>query len=315
MKKILIPMFALMGFVGVKPCVASDPAKIVGSQACAACHPLESGVWNETHHAKAFDLLHRLPKAKEIADKMGVSKIKGEGDCMNCHYTAQKSGVSNKVVSGVSCESCHGEAKEWVAFHHQQPRQKEAESVGWVRGSNLYQLYSACYECHTVPNEKLVNTGGHAAGSPFELVSWSQGEIRHRFYDAKTNPESPLMKQRVLYLLGGALDLEHALRAVSKATVNDTYGQRMALRVKGAVEFLEKANAKVSLPNVKAILDAVPRKADGKLDLRLKNEVAYQTAADQVKAATQAFLAEQDGSKLGALDPLLPKIFMGSVKP
>ena len=30
-----------------------------------------------------------------------------------------------------------------------------------------------------VPEERLVNVGGHTAGSAFELVSWSQGEVRH----------------------------------------------------------------------------------------------------------------------------------------
>ena len=47
---------------------------------------------------------------------------------------------------------------------------------------NIYLIARQCYDCHTVPNERLVNVGGHLAGSQdFELVAWSQGMVRHNF--------------------------------------------------------------------------------------------------------------------------------------
>src|SRR5947207_2320656 len=85
----------------------ADPSKVVGPQSCSACHGPECSSWQQTHHSKTFDLLHRLPKTKEIAEKMGVSKIKNEGECMTCHYTPQKLGATTKVIAGISCESCH----------------------------------------------------------------------------------------------------------------------------------------------------------------------------------------------------------------
>ena len=57
---------------------------------------------------------------------------------------------------------------------------------------NVYLLAQSCYRCHTVPDERLVNVGGHHAGSlDFELVSWSQGTVRHNFVrtDGKVNAE------------------------------------------------------------------------------------------------------------------------------
>lgn len=290
-----------------------DASKVLGPNTCASCHGPETKVWQATPHAKAFEVLHRLPRAKEIADKMGVVKIKSEGDCASCHFTVQKSGAATKSIAGVSCESCHGGAKDWVSLHHQKAKQGDAEAKGWLRHTNLYSLYEQCYQCHTVPNEKLVNQGTHAAGSAFELVSWSQGRIRHNFYDGNTNPEAPLPKKRVLYILGKALDLEYALRGVAQATVNDTFGQKMALRVKSAHDDLQAAAKLASIPEINEMTQAVPRKSDGvSLDIRLKQSKNYLDAADKVKAAAKNFAAKQDGASLAALDPLLPKEYVGT---
>jgi len=290
----------------------TDPVKVMGPQNCAACHGADTAVWKQTHHSKAFDLFHRIPKVKEIADKMGVSKLKNEGDCMTCHYTAQTTGKVTKAIAGVSCESCHGGAKEWISIHHQKDQQAKAEAAGWIRGSNLYALYSACYECHTAPNEKLVNEAKHPAGSHFELVSWSQGEIRHCYYDGKTNPEASPAKKRILFVLGKSLELEHGLRGVAKATSNSTYGQKMALRIKSAFDSLSEVTKLKPVPEVDSILSAVPKKTDGTLDIRLKNSAAYLAAADQIKAATQKFLAETANLDLTLVDPLIPKNTMGN---
>ncbi len=48
-----------------------------------------------------------------------------------------------------------------------------------IRLHAIYDLAKTCYGCHVVPQEDLVNKGGHRAGSAFELVSWSQGEVLH----------------------------------------------------------------------------------------------------------------------------------------
>jgi hypothetical protein len=291
----------------------ADPAKVVGPQNCSACHSGDFAVWQATHHAKAFDILHRVPKAKEIAEKMGVNKIKTQGDCMSCHYTTQGTGKTVRAVSGVSCESCHGGAKDWMSIHPQKNNQARAEGLGWIRPAHTYALYSQCYECHMAPNEKLVNHAGHPAGSPFELVSWSQGSIRHRFYDGATNPPTPQPKIRALYVLGKALELEHALRGVSKATANSTFGQKMALRVKSAYDALETIRkTQPAIPGVDEMLAAVPKKSDGvSLDIRLKREADYLKAADAVKASTQKFLAGADALDLASLDPLIPKETIG----
>src|SRR4051812_7961763 len=114
---------------------------------------------------------------------------------MRCHYTV---GPTRKAVAGVSCESCHGAARDWLNVHNKwgggakdreqetaaahQERIVASRTAGMLRPStDLYGVAANCFECHTVPMETLVNKGGHKAGtSGFELVK-RVNAIRHNF--------------------------------------------------------------------------------------------------------------------------------------
>ena len=113
-----------------------------------------------------------------------------------------------------------------------------------IRPRLLYDLAKNCYSCHVVPQEKLVNVGGHPAGSPFELVSWSQGEVRHNTWHnkGKDNPVADAGRKRMLYLVGRAVDLETALRAVATATKRKLYAFEMARRADRARKDLAAAS-------------------------------------------------------------------------
>ena len=208
---------------------AGDPAKVGGPEKCADCHKNETAAWQEMKHFKTFDDLHRRPAAKEIAGKLEIANIKTEGTCMQCHYTANPAG---RAVAGVSCESCHGPSGDWLTVHNEKGKRAEAEGLGFISPNNIYQLASNCFSCHTVPNEKLVNVGGHQAGSPIELVSWVQGEVRHHFKSSKDNADATPERKRMLYLVGRVVDLEYSLRGVANATEKATYAVTMARRAK-----------------------------------------------------------------------------------
>src|SRR5882757_4431492 len=79
-----------------------DAAKIVGPDQCAKCHQPEVQQWIRTPHFATFDSLHRKPRAKEIADKLGVQSIKRSDICTQCHYTIQNQEGHDRVVAGVS---------------------------------------------------------------------------------------------------------------------------------------------------------------------------------------------------------------------
>ena len=190
-------LLVLLALVAVNPVMAADVDNIVGADECGECHKNEVASWRATKHYKTFKALSKTKEAKAIAKKMGLKRIKRESDCVTCHFTQRKVAGKVKAISGIACESCHAPAKHWLNQHsdyggkdikkeqetsaHRKQRIAMIRKAGMINPSDLYGVANNCYECHLVPNEKLVNIGGHKAGSNFELVSWLQGEVRHNF--------------------------------------------------------------------------------------------------------------------------------------
>ena len=297
---------------------SSDPVKTVGPNACAECHKQEAEAWKGTHHFKTFREMPRNTKAKEIADRMGVRRIKSESLCLNCHFTVQKKSDKAEPIAGISCESCHSTGQDWIKVHsgfsgktaqtetkpEKETRWKLADSKGMIRPSSLYRLAKNCYGCHVVPQEDLVNKGGHNAGSAFELVSWSQGEVRHNTWHSKgkDNVLASVARKRMLYLVGLGVELETALRAVSKATVRKAYAFLMAQRVDRARKQL--AAAAKAAPNVPEIAKMVEFAHSA--GLKLNNERALAAAADGISKQLSDITDKYDGSTMAGLDDLIP---------
>jgi len=300
---------------------ALDPAKIVGSDQCGKCHQQEVQQWMKTPHHATFETLHRNPRAKEIADKLGLQSIKRNNVCIQCHYTRQVEDGHERVVAGVSCESCHGGAADWLMAHadyggagitkatetpeHRTKRETDAIARGMNNPHNIYLIARQCYDCHTVPNEKLVNAGGHLAGSQdFELVAWSQGMVRHNFVrtGGASNATPTQEKLRVMFVVGVMTDLEYSLRSVAAAAEKATFGvtsAQHAARMKKKLTAIQKL---VNDPQIATALDTV-----AKLELRLGNGPVIVAAADQVGNAAREFAERADGVKLADIDSMLPK--------
>jgi hypothetical protein len=299
---------------------SKDPALIVGPDECGECHKLETQTWKETKHALAFYELARNKDAVAIAKKLGIERIKNESLCLECHFTVSSKTGEGQAIAGVSCESCHSAGKNFYKTHndyggkgvkkqdetadHKQARLDSMKKAGMIRHNDVYELVENCYQCHLTLNEKLVNVGGHKAGSDFELISWSQGGNRHNFFrseDGKVNVESSPERKRVLYVIGAALDLEFSLRGLSKATTKGDYAITLAKRIKRDIAWLETINGKIDDASVATMI------ASGSgAKLSLSNQAGLLAAADAVRAATHGFIKSQDGSKLAALDELVP---------
>ncbi len=298
---------------------APDPAKIVGANACAECHKQEAEAWKATHHFKTFSEMPRKAPAKEISEKMGLRRIKAESVCLNCHFTVQQKNNRPEVVSGISCESCHGAAQDWIKVHsgfsgktaktetkaEEDARWKLAESKGMIRRHSLYQLAKNCFSCHVVPQEGLVNKGGHKPGSAFDLVSWSQGEVRHNtwYSQGKENVAADASRKRMLYLVGLGVELETGLRAIGKATARKTYAFEMAKRVDRARKQL--AAAAKAVPDVPEIAGMV--EFSHSAGLRLKNDQKLTVSADGVSKLLVSITEKYDGSTMAGLDGMIPK--------
>jgi Cytochrome c554 and c-prime len=298
-----------------------DPTRIVGADQCAKCHQKEVQQWMRTAHFATFDSLHRTPQAKQIADRLGLRSIKRSDVCTKCHYTEQNQGGRVRVVAGVSCESCHGGAADWLAIHadygginvtkqqetaeHRTTRLAESIAHGMNNPHNVYLIARQCFNCHTVPNESLVNVGGHVAGSrDFELVAWSQGIVRHNFLrtGGTANGSPGPAELRLMFVVGVMTDLEYSLRAAAVATEKSTFGVTSAQRAARMKQRLHEVQALIDEPLIQPALDAVAM-----VELRLENQAAIVAAADAVSNAAYKFAEVADGNKLAALDPLLPQ--------
>ena len=304
--------------------------RIVLPERCGECHAAEFEVWDGTEHATGFDTLHRRDRAKEIYRSLGLRVIKRGTDettpaCLSCHYTPVLRRGGLRAGAGVTCESCHGPARDWVSVHnsygvaeadfqraarletagHRAQRIADSRAAGMRRPSDLYDVAANCFGCHTVPNEQLVNRGGHSTGSDFEFVAWSE-RIRHNFLesyktaDGRTNAERPRARKRTMYVVGRALDLEYALRGVAAATDPDElYLAAMSDRAVAALDELVAIDERVALPAVQrmiAVWNAVDVLGDdgGRL----------LAAAEAVRESTRQFIAAAPGATLAALDPL-----------
>jgi hypothetical protein len=307
---------------------ALDSAKIVGPNACAECHKQETEAWKATHHFATFRELPRSNEARDIAQRMGVRRVKSESLCLNCHFTVQQKDGPSEPISGISCESCHDGGKDWIKIHsgysgktaktetkaEAAARWKLADSKGMIRPRAIYQIAKRCYGCHVVPQEDLVNKGRHRPGSAFELVSWSQGEVRHStwYSRGKENSAASAARRRMLFIVGVGVELETALRGVAKATARKPYALFMAERADQArkqVELIVKAVPNV--PELQKLLEYSRAAA-----LKLDNERALTSAADGVSQVVASMTEKYDGSTMPVVDKLIPgpEKYIGAVR-
>jgi hypothetical protein len=299
--------------LALAPSSMMDPAKVTGPESCKECHAAAFAAWQVMRHAMTFEDMHKKDNAKAYAEAMGVDSIKRGDLCLQCHYTVTIEKDKPKATSGVSCESCHGAAADWLTKHndfggdgmtresesadHKAKRHAECDALGMIRKDRIDLIAENCLSCHTTPHEDLVNKTDHKAGSEFELVAWSQGEVRHNFLDQDTtNRVNPPERVRVMYVTGKLVELHVTMTNLGNAKQLDgEYAKAMSDRVKRTVADLEAIQAKVAIPEVATALAAVPKDATG-----------WSAAAGAVKAAARAFVQANDGSGLAAIDGLLP---------
>jgi hypothetical protein len=308
------------------------PEKVVGNTVCADCHEEELKAWKSSAHSRA-DSVHRdaktRDKAEKIAKAMGLpnaAAMTSSPLCTECHFTRQKKGESTKVIGGVSCESCHGGGKDYYEVHGEkekissrEERQKLSKAAGMLYPHDTYLVAENCFNCHIVRDEKLVNVGGHPARSAgFNLVSWSQGEVRHNFYtpdyarEGGKNLDTVQNRKRKMLVVGMLLDLEYSLRSLSKVTQKGEFRNAMGAR---SVAIIKK-----ELPTVIEKLggDSAPAQlleiqaAVKDLNLMSSKLDPIAAAADKIKEPIAAFSNSQDGSALAGIDGLIPSKAKGT---
>jgi len=317
--RLLAGALALLGAGRTVHAASPAPDRVTGPETCVECHLDEIEVWKRTVHNKTFRELPRRPETAEMLRKLGLGKVTTETQCRDCHFLSKIEEGEQINVAGIACESCHGASRDWAKTHgdygqgvtaetespeHRDARWAQAGAAGLIRPGNLYALGAACYECHILADEKVINRGGHIAGSEgFNLLTWSQGEVRHTIprTGKKVNPAATPAHRRVLFVVGCILETEYCFRAVAQATEKAAFGVTQARRADAARQLLEKIQSLAPDPGLAEIV-AVAKSTR----LRLNNRAELLAAADKIAALGRAFVAGVDGGQLAAIDPLVP---------
>lgn len=239
----------------------AEPVDMLGPEACQKCHKAEYEVWQGTSHHDSFQEIHKSREGRAILEVVGERRMKQAEVCATCHYTY----IDGKAEAGPSCESCHGPAQAWIEVHNDKKNDnsiQDAIDKGMIHSSMIFDIASNCMSCHGLANPKLegdIASGmleaGHPLNPDFELVKYSQGEVRHRFYppDTTVNKEMTEAQKSVYYLVGQAAALVSATEAISK-TDNAKYVEAQNKRIAKAKEVLSTVSG--SVPEAATLLDA-----------------------------------------------------------
>lgn len=186
------------------PTKVSRTPQFLGAGSCSAsaCHNAnfakghtgsEYTLWiTRDPHAKAYETLfgeRSLLMQKNLRSPMSAHE---DPRCLKCHVAPDYDVKQAPPVApyfktdGVSCESCHGPAKNWAAFHHlaswqlKTPAQKK--SLGMKDTQSLAGRAQVCVTCHVGAPGMEVDHDLIAAGHPrlhFEFAAFHDAMPRH----------------------------------------------------------------------------------------------------------------------------------------
>ena len=291
-----------------------DTFRVLGPMECAECHEPETAVWKASRHVLGGKRLTRNPEAKAIASALGIRRIKSDERCATCHFTQQEQASERvKSIAEVSCESCHGAARDWLDAHsdfggaeasaeteteeHRVGRLALCDELGMRRPAHMLEMGSRCLDCHLIADAELL-TAGHPTGTGFELMSWSQGEVRHNFVRGKgANVESNPKRQRQLFVLGRVMQLERSLLALAGPELPQPQQAEIAGLASDAIETLVRVSKRMDWKELDQMLSAVAA-----LDLNQKDSAAILDAALLLTRTKPALEASSHGLDLQTLD-------------
>ncbi len=283
----LLIAVSIISILALSTTVSAGDAYQVGPKECNECHEAEYDVWKHTPHFKSYKTVHKTKEAKKILKSVGVKSMKRGDECTLCHYsTVQKGpGKKAKVKAGPSCESCHNAASEWMDIHndygsedakasdespaHKAKRLADAEAAGMIASRMVYRISSTCMRCHGLAHPDLSTDilakmldAGHPIKDEFEVVKYSQGELRHRFVDEDATTSAKLDPAGLarLFIGGQAAAFVSASRVINKSS-DEKFKAVQQKRLDSAKKNLSALSGK--LPAIKALL-ATPNDANGR---------------------------------------------------
>lgn len=190
-------------------------------------------VWaSRDRHRRAYEVLQE-PLARQIVAALAVRDpsrahppAHENQACLGCHATERRVAMAD----GVSCESCHGPAGDWLVAHTLPGWKTRGNTLGMVDLADPFACASQCGQCHIGgppgPDGALheVSHDLIAAGHPrltFELRSFKAAEPPHwRDRFAAGGDDGGPLREWALGRLGG-LDTYLAQFATQAAAAAD----------------------------------------------------------------------------------------------
>ncbi len=164
--------------------------RTIGPANCSGCHARQNEWWfADPHYRSADRFFDRDPTAVKIARLYGLpfgDTTKGRQLCMDCHGTVVSGKESRDVLDGVSCESCHGAAADWLDPHkdetdkhlgRRRPGHQAALRLGKADLGDQRTRAATCAGCHYVVDPRLLSAG-HPSGREFDYAA-GIAEVRH----------------------------------------------------------------------------------------------------------------------------------------
>jgi hypothetical protein len=138
-------------------------------------------------HSRAYAVLAGR-RGQQIADSLGLGPATQAADCLGCHATFAPKGQRGPrflLADGVSCESCHGPAENWLASHYARPATHASNVAnGLIPLDQPQARANNCLDCHYGSKNRgqFVTHEMMAAGHPrvsFELDLFSALQQHH----------------------------------------------------------------------------------------------------------------------------------------
>lgn len=124
----------------------------VGASKCKMCHNSQKwgkihGQWAATKHAAAYAVLAEK-KALAVAKDLKIETPQKSEKCLVCHVTGYEASAKLKeekysMEEGVTCETCHGPAGDYVKSHIKKDNKKQAIADGLMKPTE-----ELCVTCH-----------------------------------------------------------------------------------------------------------------------------------------------------------------------
>ena len=215
---------------------ADASAKFLGAQSCASsgCHggggikQNQFLVWSvKDFHSQRPTATLTTARSKQIADALEIKDPTADTRCTTCHaplhdVSENLHGENFKASEGVSCESCHGAAENWLRSHTRHDYTRADRTAAGMRDlQNLYVRANTCVACHQVVSQPLLK-----AGHPeliFELDGQSVAEPKH--WSAEKNGNGAQA-----WLVGQAValrELSWQLNQTEGIDISEKFSQRL----------------------------------------------------------------------------------------